>query len=65
MSSASSSSEYGISESSVSMVGRPSKVSRVGQVARWICQVLGPLVALATLNVSLYVMLMLNDWTNL
>ncbi|KAI5069640.1 hypothetical protein GOP47_0015941 [Adiantum capillus-veneris] len=51
-------------ESSTSLVGRSSR-STVTFIVRRLRQAMGPLVALATLNVGLYVMMMMNDWTGL
>lgn len=43
---------------------RPSRTV-FGSVTRRLKQVIGPLVALASVNVGLYVMLMMNDWTGI
>ncbi|MCO5606470.1 hypothetical protein L7F22_060658 [Adiantum nelumboides] len=56
--------EQTTAESSTSTVGRSSR-STIGFIVRRLKQAMGPLVALATLNVGLYVMMMMNDWTGL
>lgn len=56
--------EQSTPEGNVGMVGRSSR-STVSLVTRRVWQALGPLVALASVNVGLYVMLMMNDWTRL
>lgn len=59
-----SSNDQSTAEGSASLVGRTSK-STLGSIARRLKQSMGPLVALASVNVGLYVMLMMNDWTGL
>lgn len=56
--------EQTTAESSMSLVGRSSR-STLGFVVRRLKQVMGPLVALATVNGGLYVMMLMNDWTGL
>ncbi|KAH7436757.1 hypothetical protein KP509_05G034900 [Ceratopteris richardii] len=57
-----SSNEQGTAESSISLVGHASK-STMSFILRKLRQITGPLVVLTTINVSFYVMLMMNDWT--
>eukprot|EP00250_Pteridium_aquilinum_P012740 c20912_g1_i1 orf=91-1710(+) len=51
-------------EGSTSLAGRSSR-STVGLIVRRLRQAMGPLAALASVNVGFYVMLMMNDWTGL